>query len=81
MLACCQEKVFANERTAPKPEDEAPANASPSRTMIEERRTTRYSSPDFMRNKTWLDMLKVCGYFALCMDFFHRCFPLTEARN
>ena len=65
MLACCQEKVFANEKTAPKTEEASANNVSPSHTMIQETGTTRYGSPDFMRNKTWLDMVKVFFYFCV----------------
>jgi hypothetical protein len=51
MLACCQEKVFANERTAPNTEAVV-SSVSPI-----------YVSPDFMRNRTWLDMFKVRAHF------------------
>lgn len=54
ILACCQEKVFAYERTAPN--TNSVANVSPSRTIIQEARKIK---SDFMRNKTWLDMFKV----------------------
>ena len=50
--------MFTNERTTPSSETTS-SGGSPSRTMIQEVRSIRSDSPDFMRNRTWLDMFKV----------------------